>query len=190
MQDGLPDSGKPEVPGFDDTSVNWADGNFDNPFAMQGVEAIRLALDARHGDRRIEVLAQRVKILGPVVVQHQAPRIRVSLRLETQKVAHLALIPVGRRDSRRHRRETGVALVDGRLDRHPAAGPWSEDVDQPERAGLLAFVQPDHRRQARVEAVDNGVAGDRQPGGRNLDPCLTGHLPWQTQPAHQGRQIG
>src|SRR5690606_15438791 len=57
MEDGLPDGGEAEMARLDDASVDRADRDLDEALAVQPVELVRLALDPRHGDRWVEILA-------------------------------------------------------------------------------------------------------------------------------------
>src|SRR5947209_525464 len=79
----------------------------------------------------VEVLPQRMHSAGPVIVEDEAPRVGMTVRLDTQEVLHLALVPVRCGQDARHRRKRRPRGVDLRLDGYEPAGGQREDVVEP-----------------------------------------------------------
>src|SRR5450756_2507989 len=98
------------------------------------VKTVRVAGDPWDFYRRVELLAQRVHTLRPVVVQHQPARVGMALGRQPQQILNLTLVPVGCGEAGRHRREARPGRVYLGLHACPVAPP-GDDVDQPELAG-------------------------------------------------------
>ena len=109
VEDHLANRGKAEVPRLDDPGVDRPDRNLHDPLAVQVVEAVRRAGHAGHGHGGIEVLAQGVYALRPVVVQHQPAGVGMALGHQPQQV----LGPPARTSGRR----AGKGVTEGNCGR-------------------------------------------------------------------------
>lgn len=134
--DGFPGDRETKVTWLYDASVHRPHWDLVDAFPLEPAESV-FPGDPRHLGRGIEVLAERERALGPIVVQHQRPGVRMSRRSEPEHVLYLPLVPVGRMESGDQRRERAFRHVPHDL------GQTASDVQdgvQRERPGAFAFI--------------------------------------------------
>jgi len=93
-----------EVPRLDDAGMDRAHGDLEDTFAQGG--PIDMPFPFKRWKHSVDrkVLAQGVHI-GPVVVQGDAPGIRVPLRHQSEPILNLTLLPIDGGNIGGHRRE-------------------------------------------------------------------------------------
>jgi hypothetical protein len=134
VQDPLAQRGEPEMARLNHARVDRSHRYLDDAFTVEMVEPRLWPVDDRDGLARVEVLAQRIDAIGPIVVVDERPGIGMAFRYEPEQVMDFAFVPIGGWNLERAGWKDWIIGRDGRLDRLPATLGQSEGVDQAERA--------------------------------------------------------
>jgi len=118
--------------------------------------------------RRLEIIgnvfAQRIHILGPVVRDHQAPRIGMPFGNDAHHVAHFPFMPVGARDDVGQGGDAGVRRIHNFLKRHDQfVLVQRENIGDLIGAVDRVFIRAGRNDQAGLHRIEKIVRNLRHP---------------------------
>ena len=142
--DGFADDREPEVSGFDESGVDWTDGDFVDAGAFDGDERERFA-GLVDGGGRAGVVAERVPAVGPVLVVHEPAGLWVAGGDDAEQVGELAFEAARGEREGREAGDPGRRVVDAgdELDAGVGTG-LGEEIDD---ADLVVVVVTGDERE-------------------------------------------
>ena len=154
-QDGLAHHPETKVARFDKAGVDGADGDLVDAGTLDGHEGERTPV----GDERrcrAGVAAHRMPTLGPVLMEHEAARLGVTHRDDTEEVGELSLEPAGRKGQRGQGRHAGLFPIQGHVELDPAI--WRSGGEEIDDTHLGAVVVT--RDKGETHAFGEQCLGD------------------------------